>query len=330
MNEALIEIQHLSKQFTVETSFFGKPTSVLKAVDDVSFSIRRGEAFGLVGESGCGKTTLGKMLVNLYQPSCGKIVYDGTELTALSEKERRKYCKDIQLIFQDPYASLNPRMTVGDIIAEPIRINHLLPDNKVEDRVIELLNCVGLAQHQRNRYPYEFSGGQRQRVGIARALAANPKLIVCDEPVSALDVSIQAQVLNLLDDLKDEFGLTYLFIAHGLNVVKHISDRVGVMYLGKMMEIAPKKELYSNALHPYTQALLSAIPLIDPTKKKERIILQGEVPSPINPPAGCRFCTRCNRVMEVCHKEAPELREISPGHYVACHLYNGQMKAVQE
>lgn len=330
MSDALVQIQHISKNFTVETNFFGKPTSVLKAVSDVSFSIREGEAFGLVGESGCGKTTLGKMLVNLYQPSAGKIIYDGTDLTAMNEKERRKYCRNIQLIFQDPYASLNPRMTVGDIIAEPIRINHLLPDNKVEDRVIELLNLVGLAQHQRNRYPYEFSGGQRQRVGIARALAANPKLIVCDEPVSALDVSIQAQVLNLLDDLKSEFGLTYLFIAHGLNVVKHISDRVGVMYLGKMMEIAPKKELYSNALHPYTQALLSAIPLIDPTKKKERIILQGEVPSPINPPDGCRFCTRCNRVMDVCHKKTPELKEVSAGHYVACHLYDDGLKSEQK
>lgn len=319
--ETLVDIRHLSKKFVVETGFFGKPVSALNAVEDVSFSIRRGEAFGLVGESGCGKTTLGKMLVNLYRPSSGEIYYEGTDLTALNEKERRKYCKEIQLIFQDPYASLNPRMTIGDIIAEPIRVNHLLPENKVENRVVELLNCVGLSEHLRNRYPNEFSGGQRQRVGIARALAASPKLIVCDEPVSALDVSIQAQVLNLLDDLKDEFGLTYLFIAHGLNVVKHISDRVGVMYLGKMMEIAPVKELYSNPLHPYTQALMSAIPLIEPTKKRQRIVLQGEVPSPINPPSGCRFCTRCNQVMEVCRKEMPDLKEISPEHFVACHLY---------
>ncbi len=322
MSETLVEIQHLTKHFTVETSFFGKPTSVLKAVEDVSFTIHKGEAFGLVGESGCGKTTLGKMLVNLYEPTSGKIIFDGTDLTSLGEKERRGFCKDIQLIFQDPYASLNPRMTIGDIIAEPIRINHLLPEREIEQRVIYLLNCVGLAQHQRNRYPHEFSGGQRQRVGIARALAVQPKLIVCDEPVSALDVSIQAQVLNLLDDLKEEFGLTYLFIAHGLNVVKHISDRVGVMYLGKMMEIAPKGELYSNALHPYTKALLSAIPLVDPNKKKDRIILQGEVPSPINPPAGCRFCTRCGQVMDVCHSETPELKEVSPGHFVSCYLYN--------
>lgn len=263
-----MDIQHLSKHFTVETNFLGKPVSVLKAVDDVSLAIQKGEAFGLVGESGCGKTTFGKILVNLYNPSNGKIFFEGKDLTALNEKARRSYCKDIQMIFQDPYASLNPRMTIGDIIAEPILINNLLPKDKVEERVIYLLNCVGLAQHQRNRYPHEFSGGQRQRVGIARALAVQPKLIVCDEPVSALDVSIQAQVLNLLDDLKEEFGLTYLFIAHGLNVVKHISDRVGVMYLGKLVEIAPKKELYANPMHPYTQALLSAIPNINPEKKK--------------------------------------------------------------
>ncbi len=321
MSEALMEIQNLAKHFTVETNFFGQPVKVLKAVDDVSFRIKKGEAFGLVGESGCGKTTLGKILVNLYGPTTGKIYFEGQELTALNEEQRRSYCKDIQMIFQDPYASLNPKMTVGDIIAEPIKINHLLPADKVEERVIYLLNCVGLARHQRNRYPHEFSGGQRQRVGIARALAVEPKLIVCDEPVSALDVSIQAQVLNLLDDLKAEFGLTYLFIAHGLNVVKHISDRVGVMYMGKLVEIAPKKELYANPLHPYTQALLSAIPVIDPEKKKKRIILEGDVPSPINPPAGCRFCSRCFKELEQCKLEASALKEVSPGHFVACNLF---------
>lgn len=321
MSEVLMDIQNLSKHFTVETNMFGKPVSVLKAVDEVSFSIHKGEAFGLVGESGCGKTTLGKVLVNLYSPTKGKLLFEGKDLTSLNETQRRSYCKDIQMIFQDPYASLNPRMTIGDIIAEPIIINNLLPLNKVEERVIYLLNCVGLAQHQRNRYPHEFSGGQRQRVGIARALAVEPKLIVCDEPVSALDVSIQAQVLNLLDDLKEEFGLTYLFIAHGLNVVKHISDRVGVMYLGKLMEIAPKRELYANPLHPYTQALLSAIPIINPEKKKERIILEGDVPSPINPPSGCRFCSRCFKEFERCKLEAPEIKEISPDHWVACHLF---------
>ncbi len=324
--KVLLEVKNLKKYFTVETDFFGKPKAVLKAVDDVSFKIYEGEALGLVGESGCGKSTIGKMLVDLYKPTDGQIIYKGTDLTKLSHKERRKYCKDIQLIFQDPYASLNPRMTVGDIIAEPIRINHLLPENQIEDRVTYLLNCVGLANHQRNRYPHEFSGGQRQRVGIARALAVQPKLIVCDEPVSALDVSIQAQVLNLLDDLKEEFGLTYLFIAHGLNVVKHISDRVGVMYLGKLMEVASKKEIYDDPLNPYTQALLSAIPSTDVLHKKERIILSGDVPTPINPPKGCRFCSRCFKKMgTVCDEQIPELHDVGGGHMVACHLYDEKM-----
>jgi peptide/nickel transport system ATP-binding protein len=322
MSEVLFEIKNLAKYFTLEHDFFGRPTSVLKAVDDVSFQIYKGEAFGLVGESGCGKTTIGKMLVNLYTPTKGQILFNGDDLTTLSPAKRREFCKDIQLIFQDPYASLNPRMTIGDIIAEPIKINNLLPRDQIEKRVTYLLNCVGLANHQRNRYPHEFSGGQRQRVGIARALAVQPKLIVCDEPVSALDVSIQAQVLNLLDELKEEFGLTYLFIAHGLNVVKHISDRVGVMYLGKMVEITSKQELYANPIHPYTQALLSAIPSVDPTKRKQRIILSGDVPSPINPPDGCRFCSRCFAKFEGCESESPELREVSPGHWVACRLCN--------
>ncbi len=322
MSEVLMDMQNLTKYFTLDTDFLGRPVTVLKAVDGVSFRIEKGEAFGLVGESGCGKTTLGKIIVNLYSPTSGKIFFEGKELTALKEEQRRSYCKDIQMIFQDPYASLNPKMTIGDIIAEPIIINRLLPKSQVEERVIYLLNCVGLARHQRNRYPHEFSGGQRQRVGIARALAVEPKLIVCDEPVSALDVSIQAQVLNLLDDLQDEFGLTYLFIAHGLNVVKHISDRVGVMYLGKLVEIAPKRELYANPLHPYTQALLSAIPVINPEKKKERIILQGDVPSPINPPAGCRFCSRCFKEMDQCKLNVPVFKEVSPNHWVACHLFD--------
>ncbi|PHV70923.1 peptide ABC transporter ATP-binding protein [Sporanaerobium hydrogeniformans] len=322
-NEVLLEINHLSKHFTVEKNFFGKPTKVLKAVDDVSFKIYKQEAFGLVGESGCGKTTIGKMLANVYAPTSGEIIYNGVDLGKLSQKERRAYCKDIQLVFQDPYASLNPRMTIGDIIAEPIHINKLLPAHEIEKRVLYLLNCVGLASHQRNRYPHEFSGGQRQRVGIARALAVEPKLIVCDEPVSALDVSIQAQVLNLLVDLKEEFGLTYLFIAHGLNVVKHISDRVGVMYLGKLQELAEKHELYDHPLHPYTKALLSSTPVIDPKLKrnKERILLKGDVPSPINPPQGCRFSTRCYvGKLEACDKQCPEIIDVTGNkHYVACH-----------
>ena len=320
--DILLDGQHLTKRFAADTNFFGKATSYVQAVDDVSFQIRKGEAFGLVGESGCGKTTVGKMLVNLLKPTSGKIVFDGKELTAMKPAERKQYCKDIQLIFQDPYASLNPRMRIGDIIAEPIITNNILPKDQVEDRVNELLERVGLANYMRNRYPHEFSGGQRQRVGIARALAVNPKLIVCDEPVSALDVSIQAQVLNLLDELKEQFGLTYLFIAHGLNVVKHVSDRVGVMYLGKMMEIAPKKALYADPLSPYTQALLSAIPSVDPAAKKERIILEGDVPSPIDPPPGCRFASRCFAKVNGCDEVMPPLVEVKPDHCVACHRYD--------
>ena len=321
--EVLLDVQHLSKSFVAATSFFGKPTSWVRAVDDVSFQIRRGEAFGLVGESGCGKTTIGKMLVGLLKPSAGKIVFEGRDLAGLKPAERRRYARDIQLIFQDPYASLNPRMTVGDIVAEPIRTNKLLPADQVEERVCELLRRVGLSDYMRNRYPHEFSGGQRQRVGIARALAVNPKLIVCDEPVSALDVSIQAQVLNLLDELKEQFGLTYLFIAHGLNVVKHISDRVGVMYLGKLMEIAPKQALYHDPLCPYTQALLSAIPSTNPHLRRERIILEGDVPSPIDPPPGCRFAGRCFAKVKSCDIAFPDLREVKCDHMVACHRYDG-------
>lgn len=320
--ENLIEVQHLTKSFVADTNFFGKPTSFVQAVDDVSFTIRRGEAFGLVGESGCGKTTIGKMLVGLLKPTSGRIVFEGRDVTAMPVRERRALCRDIQLIFQDPYASLNPRMTIAQIVAEPIRTNKLLPEDQVEARVDELLECVGLASYMKNRYPHEFSGGQRQRVGIARALAVNPKLIVCDEPVSALDVSIQAQVLNLLDDLKEQFGLTYLFIAHGLNVVKHISDRVGVMYLGRLMEIAPKNSLYSEPLCPYTQALLSAIPSPDPKLQRRRIILEGDVPSPIDPPAGCRFASRCFAKVGACDVAAPKLREVLPDHACACHRYD--------
>lgn len=320
--EILLEVQNLVKRFAADTNFFGRTNSYVHAVDDVSFFIRKGEAFGLVGESGCGKTTVGKLLVNLIKPSSGKILFEGKELSAMKDAERKTYAKDIQLIFQDPYASLNPRMRAGDIIAEPIRTNKLLPKDKIEDRVNDLLERVGLANYMRNRYPHEFSGGQRQRIGIARALAVEPKLIVCDEPVSALDVSIQAQVLNLLDDLKQEFGLTYLFIAHGLNVVKHVSDRVGVMYLGKMLEVAPKESLYRDPLSPYTKALLSAIPSIDPSQKRERIILEGDVPSPIDPPPGCRFASRCPNEMPICSEVEPSLVEIKKDHLCACHLYD--------
>ena len=318
----LIEVQHLTKSFVADTDFFGRPTSFVQAVDDVSFTIRRGEAFGLVGESGCGKTTIGKMICGLLKPTSGQILFEGRDITALGQRDRRAMCRDIQLVFQDPYASLNPRMTIGKIIAEPILTNKILPKDQVDDRVDELLKLVGLAPYMKNRYPHEFSGGQRQRVGIARALALNPKLIVCDEPVSALDVSIQAQVLNLLDDLKEQLGLTYLFIAHGLNVVKHISDRVGVMYLGRMMEIAPKESLYTEPLCPYTQALLSAIPSPDPKLQRRRIILEGDVPSPIDPPAGCRFASRCFAKIGACDVSAPEQREVLPDHICACRRYD--------
>jgi peptide/nickel transport system ATP-binding protein len=327
VTEPLISLRNLSKHFTMDRDLLGRTTSVLKAVDDLSLDIYPGETFGLVGESGCGKTTVGKLLVDLYEPTAGEIVYDGVDLAGLPRKERRRYCRDIQLIFQDPYASLNPRMTVGDIIAEPIRVNRLQPADQIDDRVGYLLNAVGLSANYRNRFPHEFSGGQRQRVGIARALAMEPKLIVCDEPVSALDVSIQAQVLNLLDDLSEEFGLTYLFIAHGLNVVKHISDRVGVMYLGKLVEVAPKRELYRNPLHPYTRALLSAIPVTNPAHRTQRVLLEGDVTSPIDPKPGCRFASRCYAKGEctgcACDDEMPPLVEVSPGHFVACYLHPG-------
>jgi len=320
--EKLMEVKNLKKYFPVNTGAFGKSIKYVKAVDDISFDIYKGETLGLVGESGCGKSTTGRMLVNLMDPTEGQIIFEGVNLSQLKRKEQKRYHKEIQIIFQDPYASLNPRMTIGDIIAEPIKINKLAKRQDINKEVERLLDCVGLASYHKNRYPHEFSGGQRQRVGIARALSLKPKLIVCDEPVSALDVSIQAQVLNLLDDLQKEFCLTYLFIAHGLNVVKHVSTRVGVMYLGKLVEIADKDELYRNPFHPYTKALLSAIPIANPKLKKERILLSGDVPSPIDPPAGCRFCTRCPNRMDICKTKEPELIEIDKNHIVACHLFN--------
>lgn len=320
--EALMEIKNLKKYFPVKSQGFFQGKSYLKAVDDVSFNIYKGETLGLVGESGCGKSTTGRMLVNLLEPSSGEILFEGKDLSEMKHKNRKELSKNIQIIFQDPYASLNPRMTIGDIIAEPMRVNKIASGEELDKKVSKLLDYVGLASYHKDRYPHEFSGGQRQRVGIARALSVNPKLIVCDEPVSALDVSIQAQVLNLLYDLQKEFNLTYLFIAHGLNVVKHISTRVGVMYLGKIVEIGDVDTIYKNPKHPYTKALLSAIPVPRPGAKKDRIILSGDVPSPINPPTGCRFHTRCSECMEVCSKKEPELIEIQSGQKVACHIYN--------
>lgn len=324
--ELLMEVKNLKKYFPVQSGFLSSNKGYVKAVDDVSFNIYKGETLGLVGESGCGKSTTGRMLVNLMNPTSGNVLFEGKDIRELSKKDKRSLSKNIQIIFQDPYASLNPRMTIGDIIAEPMKINKIADGGEIEKRVLKLLNYVGLASYHKDRYPHEFSGGQRQRVGIARAISVNPKLIVCDEAVSALDVSIQAQVLNLLHDLQKEFDLTYLFIAHGLNVVKHVSNRVGVMYLGKLVEIANDKELYRAPKHPYTQALLSAIPVPNPKVQKERVILKGDVPSPLNPPSGCRFHTRCSKCMDICKVEEPKMVEIEGRHSVACHLYNGTSK----
>ena len=316
----LLEVKGLTKHFPVEQGFLSKGKKVVRAVDDLSFAIAPGETLGLVGESGCGKSTTGKLIVQLLEPTAGELFFEGKNITHQSGRERRALARDIQIIFQDPYASLNPRMTVEQIVKEPMKLHLKLGKKELEQEVLRLMNTVGLPSFYRNRYPHEFSGGQRQRTGIARALALKPKLIVCDEPVSALDVSIQAQVLNLLDDLQEEFGLTYLFIAHGLNVIRHISDRVGVMYLGNMMELAPAKPMYVNPLHPYTQALLSAVPIPDPKAVKNRILLEGDVPSPINPPSGCRFHTRCRYATDRCKLEVPVLQEVEPEHFVACHL----------
>jgi oligopeptide/dipeptide ABC transporter ATP-binding protein len=311
--QQLVNVRHLVKHFPVEGS-----DDVVRAVDDVSFEILRGETLGLVGESGCGKSTVGRCLLRLIEPTAGQIDFDGRNVLSLKRNDLRELRREMQIVFQDPYASLNPRMKVGDIVGEPLVIHKIGTKNKRRERVGELLRRVGLDPDYRKRYPHEFSGGQRQRIGVARTLALNPKLIVADEPVSALDVSVQAQVVNLLQDLQKEFGLTYLFISHGLAVVEHISTRVAVMYLGRIVEIASAADLYLRPLHPYTQALLSAIPVPDPKRKRERIVLQGDVPTPINPPSGCRFRTRCPIAIDECARIDPELRELSPGHRVAC------------
>ncbi|GAB6180130.1 dipeptide ABC transporter ATP-binding protein [Desulfotomaculum defluvii] len=320
MSEVLVHVANLTKYFPIKSGMFGKDAGQVKAVDGLTFDIHKGETLGLVGESGCGKSTTGRLILRLLEPTGGRVEFEGKDVFAASPSEMRALRKDMQIIFQDPYASLNPRMSVGDIIAEPLKLYKLASGSEVQKKVEYLLSCVGLASYHARRYPHEFSGGQRQRVGIARALALNPKLIICDEPVSALDVSIQSQVLNLLKDLQQEFGLTYLFIAHGLNVVKHVSDRIGVMYLGKMVELAKDDELYGNPLHPYTKALLSAVPVPDPRAKKERIILTGDVPSPLNPPKGCSFHTRCFMCEDICKQHEPAFKRIKPGHWVACHM----------
>lgn len=316
MVEPLISVRNLKKYFNVGEG-------VLKAVDGISFNIYAGETFGLVGESGCGKSTAGRTIIRLYEPTDGEVIFNDRNIYDLSRREMQEVRKDFQMIFQDPYASLNPRMTVEEIIAEPLDIHHTYKNSTDRrNRVIELLELVGLNEEHANRFPHEFSGGQRQRIGIARALALNPKFIVCDEPISALDVSIQAQVVNLLKELQERFGLTYLFIAHDLSMVRYISDRVGVMYLGHMMELAPSEELYENPLHPYTKALLSAIPIPDPDiqRTRKRIMLEGDVPSPINPKEGCRFVERCPMAKDLCRKETPAFEEKRPGHFAACHF----------
>jgi oligopeptide transport system ATP-binding protein len=321
--EYLIEVKDLKKYFPVRKKFFKRKTSYNKAVDNISFGIKRGETLGLVGESGCGKTTCGRTILKLYEPTGGKIIYDGIDITNIHDNQMLNYRRKMQVIFQDPYASLDPRMTVGDIVGEAIEIHKLMEKKEKHERIQYLLNKVGLNSEHANRYPHEFSGGQRQRIGIARALAVQPEFIVCDEPISALDVSIQAQVVNMLEDLQNDLGLTYLFIAHDLSMVKHISNRVGVMYLGKMVELTESNELYRHPMHPYTQALLSSIPIPDPdeTDSKKRIILQGEIPSPIDPPPGCRFKKRCRYAKPICGEQEPVLKEISANHYAACHLF---------
>lgn len=323
-NNHLIRVEHLTKHFPIMRGIvIQRQVGAVQAVDDISFTIKKGETLGLVGESGCGKSTTGRTIIQLYRATSGKVFYGDQELTELKGENLRRLRRDMQIIFQDPYASLNPRLSVGDIVSEPLEVHGILKNSKERrERVQELLQLVGLNPYFINRYPHEFSGGQRQRIGVARALALQPDFIVCDEPISALDVSIQAQVVNLLEELQNKFGLTYLFIAHDLSMVRHISDRTAVMYLGKLVELADREELYNHPLHPYTQALLSAVPVPDPLveRKRQRIILKGDVPSPVNPPSGCRFHPRCALAEKICQEVQPEWREAAPGHWVACHL----------
>ena len=330
MSDKLLRVEDLKIYYPVAGSGFGKKEFV-KAVDGVTFEVKKGEVFGIVGESGCGKSTLGRGVCKLENLTSGHVYLDGEDITEYNDRRMRSIRKKVQMVFQDPYASLNPRMSVFDIIAEPLLVHHLYQDKAdLEKKVLDLLHRVGLDDYHANRYPHEFSGGQRQRIGIARALAVEPSLIIADEPVSALDVSIQAQVLNLLNELKHDLDLTYIFVAHDLSVVEYISDRVGVMYLGNFVEVGEKEKIYSNPMHPYTQALLSAVSVPDPTAKRERILLEGSIPSAHKPPTGCKFHTRCPKCMECCKTQAPERYEVDDGHYVYCHLYDKERRKQQK
>ncbi|MBD7946178.1 dipeptide ABC transporter ATP-binding protein [Psychrobacillus sp. Sa2BUA9] len=322
MTEPLLKVDGLKKYFPIRSGVLSKKVGYVKAVDDISFFVNEGETLGIVGESGCGKSTTGRMLMRLLEPTEGNVMFEGKDLTKISDSAMRKVRRDIQMVFQDPYASLNPRHTVEKILMEPLIVHQIGDPKTRRQKVHDFLEIVGLSSYHAKRYPHQFSGGQRQRIGIARALMTNPKLIIADEPVSALDVSIQAQVLNLMQDLQKELKLTYIFIAHDLGVVRHISDRVGVMYLGRMVELAPSENLYAEPLHPYTKALLSAVPVPDPQFQREQIILEGDIPSPSNPPTGCTFHTRCPFKMDVCTTIKPKLEEVKNSHFVACHLYN--------
>lgn len=326
-NNLILEVEGLKKYFPLKKTILGKTLVSLKAVDDVTFKVEKGTTIGIVGESGCGKTTLGRTILRLYETDGGKIVFDGDDLTKLKKKELRKYRTDIQLIFQDPYSSLPPRMTVGSIIAEAVKVHGIVPKNEVSGYVKDIMKSCGLQPQYYDRYPHEFSGGQRQRICIARALAVKPRLVICDEPVSALDVSIQAQIINLLKELQQTLGLTYVFISHDLSVVKYITDQILVMYLGNVMELGKTEEIFKNPLHPYTKALFSAVPVPNPNVKMNRIILEGDIPSPANPPKGCKFHTRCSQCMDVCRFKQPEYTEAFSGHFVACHLYNKEVMA---